>query len=132
ALGGIGQEAEENSGGTAFQTTKSRTHDIGGDLKYTISSDLTLDLTANTDFAQVEADDQQINLSPFAIFLPEKRLFFQERSSLFDFATGRDGRLFYSRRIGLTNDGEPLRIYGGGRLVGKLGDWDLGLMELQT
>ena len=132
ALGGIGQEAQPNPAGTAFHTIKNMTHDIGGDLKYTISSDLTLDLTANTDFAQVEADDQQINLSPFAIFLPEKRLFFQERSSLFDFATGRDGRLFYSRRIGLTDDGEPLRIYGGGRLVGKLGDWDLGLMELQT
>ena len=75
--------------------------DFGFDIKYNVTSDLTLDLTANTDFAQVEADEQQLNLTRFSIDFPEKRQFFQQRSGLFDFSFGRT-KLFYSRRIGLT------------------------------
>ena len=63
-------------------------YNAGIDIKYNINSNLTLDLTANTDFAQVEADDQQVNLTRYSLFFPEKRMFFQERSSLFDFSLG--------------------------------------------
>jgi hypothetical protein len=90
-------------------------------------------VTLNTDFAQVEADDQQINLTRFSLFFPEKRLFFQERSSNFDFnfETSEPNRLFYSRRIGIY-EGKPVRIYGGARLVGRVGRWDLGFLSMQT
>ena len=104
----------------------------GLDVKYNINSNLTLDLTANTDFAQVEADDQQVNLTRYSLFFPEKRKFFQERSSLFDFSLGgRRDNLFYSRNIGLV-DGQQIRIYGGARLTGRVGKWDMGLLDMQT
>ena len=74
----------------------------GLDVKYNINSNLTLDLTANTDFAQVEADDQQVNLTRYSLYFPEKRMFFQERASLFNFSLGGFSNLFYSRNIGLS------------------------------
>ncbi len=104
----------------------------GGDLKYGLTRDLTLDVTVNTDFAQAEADDQQINLTRFSLFFPEKRQFFQERAGIFDFRTGGVSRLFHSRRIGLTDDGEQVGLLGGARLVGRRGPWDVGLMTLMT
>jgi len=108
------------------------TKELGGDLRFSPTSNLTLDLTANTDFAQVEADDQQINLTRFALFFPEKRQFFQERASTFQFGTGGfSNRLFHSRRIGL-DDGEIVRIYGGARAVGRLGGLDFGFLDMQT
>ena len=86
----------------------------------------------NTDFAQVEADQQQINLTRFPLFFPEKRQFFQERSSTFDFGTGGFlNRLFHSRRIGL-DSGDRVRIYGGGRAVGRIGSTDVGFLSMQT
>src|SRR5512134_3866841 len=91
-----------------------------------------MDLTVNTDFAQVEADDQQVNLTRFSLFYPEKRQFFQERASIFEFRTGGLSRLFHSRRIGLTDDGRPVRILGGARLVGHWSGWDVGVLDLQT
>jgi len=104
----------------------------GLDIKYNINSNLTLDLTANTDFAQVEADDQQVNLTRYSLFFPEKRMFFQERSSLFSFGLGGfSDNLFYSRNIGISN-GNPVRIYGGARLVGRIGNWDMGFLDMQT
>lgn len=104
----------------------------GIDVKYNINSNLTLDLTANTDFAQIEADDQQVNLTRYSLFLPEKRKFFQERSSSFDFSLGgHSDNLFYSRNIGIA-DGYPIRIFGGARLTGRMGKWDLGLLDMQT
>ncbi|MFC2117674.1 DUF5916 domain-containing protein [Bacteroidota bacterium] len=103
----------------------------GLDVKYGLSSNLTLDVTVNTDFAQVEADDQMVNLSRFSLFFPEKRLFFQERSSIFNFSIGGSNNLFYSRRIGIY-EGELVRIYGGVRLTGKVGAWDLGFLDMQT
>lgn len=106
--------------------------EVGGDLKYGLTNNLTLDLTVNTDFAQVEADDQQVNLTRFSLFFPEKRQFFQERASIFDFRTGGVSRLFHSRRIGLTDDGEVVRLLGGARLVGRTGEWDVGFMNMQT
>ncbi|WP_437622068.1 DUF5916 domain-containing protein [Sorangium sp. So ce1151] len=108
-------------------------YSAGVDAKYGVTSELTLDLTVNTDFAQVEADDEQINLTRFPLFFPEKRQFFLERAGIFEFkfnASG-DGRLFHSRRIGLA-EGEPVAILGGARLAGRVGRWDLGALDIQT
>ena len=106
--------------------------EIGGDLRYSPTSNLALDLTVNTDFAQVEADNQQVNLTRFPLFFPEKRQFFQERASTFQFNTGGSSdRLFHSRRIGL-EDGEIVRIWGGVRAVGRIGGLDYGLLDMQT
>ena len=106
--------------------------ELGIDLKYNITNNLTLDVTLNTDFAQAEADDQQVNLTRFPLFFPEKRQFFQERAGIFNFRTlGRFGRIFYSRRIGL-HDGQIVPIIGGTRLVGRIGTWDVGLLNIQT
>jgi len=132
ALAGGGESAALNRGGTAFQHNREWSREIGGDLKYSISNNATLDLTVNTDFAQVEADDQQINLTRFSLFFPEKRQFFQERAGIFDFRTGGLSRLFHSRRIGLTEDGRPVRILGGARLAGRFGRWDVGVLNMQT
>ncbi len=104
----------------------------GLDVKYGLSSNLILDFTVNTDFSQVEADDQKINLTRMALFLPEKRLFFLERSDIFNFNSSGNNNLFYSRRIGLSEDCDPIRIYGGGRFTGKFKEWDLGLLNIQT
>jgi hypothetical protein len=92
---------------------------------------MTLDLTLNTDFAQVEADDQMVNLTRFSLYFPEKRQFFLERASIFDFNTGLSNTLFYSRRIGL-NEEEIIPIIGGVRLIGRQGPWDIGVMDMQT
>jgi hypothetical protein len=131
ALGGVSWRAELNPQGTRYLRPHDGTYEGGVDLKYSPTSNLALDLTANTDFAQVEADDQQVNLTRFSLFFPEKRQFFQERSAIFDFGTGGQSRLFHSRTIGLAN-GEPVRIYGGARLVGRAGGLDLGFLDLQT
>ncbi len=130
-LGGYGQTSELNENETAFLRSDDPSFEAGLDIKYGITSNLTLDVTLNTDFAQVEADDEQINLTRFSLFFPEKRLFFQERSSIFDFNLGGPNRLFYSRSIGI-HDEKPVRIYGGVRLVGRLGPWDLGFLSMQT
>ena len=131
ALGGMEQTSQLNAVETGFRQQRDLTHEIGGDLKYNVASNLTLDLTANTDFAQVEADPQRVNLTRFSLFFPEKRRFFQERASTFAFNTGGEDRLFNSRRIGLV-EGEPVRIWGGARLVGHVGDWDVGFIGMQT
>ena len=115
-----------------WRSERDPTTEVGGDIKYSPTSNLALDLTVNTDFAQVEADDQQINLTRFALFFPEKRQFFQERASTFDFNTGgMFNRLFHSRQIGL-DQGEIVRIYGGGRAVGRLEGTDFGFLNMQT
>src|SRR5207302_11394634 len=95
----------------------------GVDAKMALSPTLTADLTVNTDFALVEADQQVINLTWFPLFFPEKREFFLESSGLFDFGTSGRAQLFYSRRIGLTADGVAVPIVGGARLTGKVGPW---------
>ncbi len=130
-LGGIERSFELNDPETAYLHDDHPTYEAGLDVKYGLTSNLTLDLTLNTDFAQVEADDQQINLTRFSLFFPEKRLFFQERSAIFDFRFSESNRLFYSRRIGI-HDGDPVRIYGGARAVGRVGGWDLGFIDMQT
>ncbi len=136
-LGGQGRVYELNEAETAYQRKDDSLTEAGLDVKYGLTSNLTLDLTANTDFAQVEADDVQVNLTRFSLFFPEKRLFFQERASIFEFNLGGENRLFYSRRIGIYEDEEEdevkaVRLYGGLRLVGRVGGWDLGFMNMQT
>jgi hypothetical protein len=116
---------------TAYHPIRNMVYEGGLDMKYGVNNNLTIDVTVNTDFAQVEADKQQANLTRFSLFFPEQRLFFQERSSNFDFNFGGPNRLFYSRRIGLY-EGEQVRIYGGARLVGRVGSWDLGVLSMQT
>lgn len=116
---------------SASSRTWERVGEVGLDLRYGLTPNLTLDLTINTDFAQVEADEQQVNLTRFSIFFPEKRRFFQERGAIFEYGMAGQERLFHSRRVGLAN-GRPVRIYGGMRVVGRVGDWDLGVLNMQT
>ena len=106
---------------------------FGVDVKYGITQGLTADLTYNTDFAQVEADQQQVNLTRFSLFFPEKREFFLENSGTFGFGgAGADvPTLFYSRRIGL-EAGRLVPILGGGRLTGRAGGFEVGLLSIQT
>jgi hypothetical protein len=111
--------------------------DAGLDVKYGITRNLTADVTFNTDFAQVEVDEQQVNLTRFNLFFPEKREFFLEGRGNFDFARGINARgagiptLFFSRRIGLQGANVvPLRA--GGRLTGKVGSFDVGALNIQT
>ena len=102
----------------------------GGEINYDISPTLKLNLTLNTDFAQVESDRREVNLSRFSIFYPEKRQFFLEGSTYFDMSVS-SARLFYSRRIGI--DGNSfIPIIGGGRLFGKINKTSIGIMTLQT
>lgn len=107
--------------------------EFGVDAKYSITSSLTLDLTLNTDFAQVEADDQQVNLDRFSLFFPEKRPFFLENSGQFTVGTPREAELFFSRRIGIGARGTPVPIDGGARLSGKIGETtNVGLLFMQS
>ncbi len=101
AITGYQQDYTLNEASTAYDLEGSPKINAGLDAKYGITNNLTLDVTINTDFAQVEADDQQINLTRFSLFFPEKRTFFQERSSIFNFGFEGRNNLFYSRRIGL-------------------------------
>ena len=126
--------------------------DAGLDAKIGITQNLTADLTYNTDFAQVEVDEQQVNLTRFSLFFPEKREFFLEGRGIFDFARGASASrrssalradpggffgggnaptLFYSRRIGL-EAGAVVPIIGGGRMTGKAGAFDVGALNIQT
>jgi hypothetical protein len=131
ALGGLGHSNILNEAETGYRREDQGVHQVGLDLKYGLASNLTLDLTFNTDFAQVEADDEQVNLTRFSLFFPEKRLFFQERAAVFEYSLGGNDRLFHSRRIGLV-DGEQVPIRAGSRVVGRLGGWDVGFLDIQT
>ena len=115
--------------------------DVGVDLKYSVTSGLTFDATYNTDFAQVEVDNQQINLNRFNLFFPEKRPFFLENAGVFSVnnqgpASGMNlgqTELFFSRRIGIDDAGAPIPILGGARLSGKVSDGvTIGFLNMQT
>lgn len=105
---------------------------VGIDGKLAVSSTMTADLTINTDFAQVESDQQVINLTRFPTFFPEKREFFLESSGIFDIGTLERTQLFYSRRIGIDSTGAPVPILGGARVYGKVGPWGIGLLDTRT
>ena len=130
-LGGISRNWELNETGDDYVSSNDPKLTGGLDVKYNLNNNLTLDFTVNTDFAQVEADDEQVNLTRYSLFFPEKRLFFQERSSIFSFSLGGPQDLFYSRNIGIM-DGEMVAIPGGVRLVGRLGKWDVGFLDMNT
>ncbi|MGQ0737144.1 MAG: DUF5916 domain-containing protein, partial [Acidobacteriota bacterium] len=121
-----------NDDRTLQTDTVRRTGDIGLDLKWGVRADLTLDLTVNTDFAQVEADVEQVNLTRFPLFFPEKRPFFLENAQLFQLGQPQNVDLFFSRRIGLSPSGEPIDILAGGRLSGKLAGYNVALLNMQT
>ncbi len=105
----------------------------GADLKYSVTPSLTLDGTFRTDFAQVEVDDEQINLDRFTLFFPEKRPFFLENAGLFSVGQSGAVDIFFSRRIGLGDQGDQIPIIGGGRLSGKIGtDTNVGFLNMQT
>ena len=108
------------------------TPDVGGDIKYSITPSLTLDVTYNTDFAQVEVDDQQVNLDRFNLFFPEKRPFFLENAGLFTVGSPGEVDLFFSRRIGIGDEGNLVPIIGGARLSGKLNRTNIGLLSMFT
>ena len=115
--------------------------DVGLDVKYGVTQNLVADLTVNTDFAQVEADEQQVNLTRFSLFFPEKREFFLENQGIFAFGGARSAGaggggtdtpvLFYSREIGLDR-GQAVPMEVGGRLTGRMGLFSVGLMNIQT
>ena len=119
--------------------------DAGLDVKWSLTQNLTADVTINPDFAQVEVDEQQVNLTRFSLSFPEKREFFLEGSGVYNFGSGGfsgggggggGGRgamptLFYSRRIGLEG-GQPVPVLGGGRLTGKIGSFEVGAINMQT
>ncbi|HEX6324444.1 MAG TPA: DUF5916 domain-containing protein [Vicinamibacterales bacterium] len=106
--------------------------EIGADVKYSITPSLTLDVTVNTDFAQVEVDEQQINLDRFTLFFPEKRPFFLENAGLFSVGSPGEAEIFFSRSIGIGPQGEPIPILAGARLSGRVGGATIGLLNMQT
>jgi Domain of unknown function (DUF5916)/Carbohydrate family 9 binding domain-like len=139
----IAVDSTRPSGGAAFDNGRH----VGADVKYGVTPSLTLDVTAKPDFAQAEADEQQVNLTQFSLYYPEKREFFLENSGTFYFGDiPRESRLgnnrfqppeeemllFFSRRIGLTSAGDAIPIDAGARLTGRAGAYGVGLMTIQT
>jgi hypothetical protein len=117
----------------------SAVRDIGLDARYGVTAGLNLDVTVNTDFAQVEVDEQQVNLTRFPLLFPEKRDFFLENANFFTMGTGSSFTsaqvqtdLFFSRRIGLSENGQPIPIVGGARMAGKSGKNNVGVLDIQT
>lgn len=112
------------------------TADAGVDLKYRLTSNMTADLTVNTDFAQVESDQEQFNLTPYSLFFPEKREFFLEGADIFRFGERAQEHgmpttlLFFSRTIGLSEDGKEVPVLGGARVTGKAGRYDIGVLDI--
>lgn len=106
--------------------------EAGVDVKLGITPSLTLDATYNTDFAQVEVDEQRTNLTRFPLFFPEKRPFFLENAGVFSAGTPQAVELFFSRRIGIDTLGNPVPILGGGRVTGRVAGLTVGTMQLFT
>jgi len=106
--------------------------EFGGDVKVGLTPGITLDLTMNTDFAQVEVDEQQIDLTRFSLFFPEKRPFFLENAGRFAVGSNRSAQVFFSRRIGIARSGAPVPIEWGSRLSGRAGGMDIGMLHMRT
>lgn len=116
----------------ALQASTTWPREVGADAKIGVTPALTLDLTVNTDFAQVEVDDQRVNLTRFPIFFPEKRPFFLENAGVFSAGTPQAVDLFFTRRIGIGDNGNPQAILGGGRLSGRVAGTTVGLLHMVT
>jgi hypothetical protein len=111
--------------------TEKLTSNLGGEVNYNITPNLKAGITINTDFAETEVDDRQINLTRFPLFFPERRAFFLEGSNIFLFAPSSNPNPYFSRRIGL-QDGRPIPIRHGGRLIGRVKNTDLGFLHVRT
>lgn len=124
---GLAQYDKQDSQNAKFPLTG------GLDVKYGLRSNLVLNLSGNTDFADTDVDQVQFNLTPFKIFIPEKRQFFLENAGVFDFNLGDQDQLFFSRQIGIDQiTGQQVPINGGGKLTGTMGRLALGVMEVDT
>lgn len=119
-----GMESDESEEGSEFN--------YGLDVKYPVTSDITLNVTTHTDFAQVETDRERINLTRFSLFYPEKREFFLEGQEIYDFDSGYFQKVYHSRRIGISPEREQIPILGGLNLAGKAGPYSLGILNIQT
>ena len=120
-----------SSGGDLVESENNS--EFGFDIKYSITPSLTLDATYNTDFAQVEADEQQVNLDRFSLFFPEKRSFFLENAGQFSVGDSEEVEMFFSRRIGIGDEGDLLPIEGGVRLSGKIGNsTNVGFLHMNS
>ena len=126
ALGRVSKDFESDPSETKFKPA------FGADIKYSITPAVTLDLTYNTDFAQVEVDQEQVNLDRFNLFFPEKRPFFLENAGQFSVGSPGEVDLFFSRRIGIGPEGEIVPIIGGARLSGKIKNTNIGFLNLFT
>lgn len=126
---GLGQ-ASRHGGEEPERGDTDLTGDAGIDVKWGITTGFTADFTVRPDFAQVEADQQQVNLTRFPLFFPEKREFFLENAGLFDFGAPQKVQAFFSRRIGLDDAGQPVPLAGGARLTGRTGPWSIGALEV--
>jgi hypothetical protein len=126
---GAGRTDEDN---LAVVDQRKNQFDVGVDVKWGVTPNMTADFTVNTDFAQVESDEQQVNLTRFPLFFPEKRPFFLENAQTFQFGAPQEVDLFFSRRIGLSNSGLPIPILAGARMSGKIGGYNVGVLDMQT
>src|SRR5437879_6171385 len=121
------------SAASQFAPGHAETAKTGLDAKIAAAPTLTLDVTANTDFSQVEVDEQVVNLTRFPVFFPEKRPFFLESSGTFDFGQTDRISMFYSRRIGIDSaSGSPVPLDAGARLSGRIGHERIGLLAVRT
>jgi hypothetical protein len=126
---GAGRTDEDN---LARVDQRKNQFDVGVDVKWGVTPNMTADFTVNTDFAQVESDEQQVNLTRFPLFFPEKRPFFLENAQTFQFGAPQEVDLFFSRRIGLSATGFPIPILAGARMSGKIGAYNVGVLDMQT
>jgi hypothetical protein len=126
---GAGRTDEDN---LALVDQRKNEFDVGVDVKWGVTPTVTADFTVNTDFAQVESDEQQVNLTRFQLFFPEKRPFFLENAQTFQFGAPQEVDLFFTRRIGLSPTGLPISILGGARMSGKIGEYNIGILDMQT
>ncbi|PYS40188.1 MAG: hypothetical protein DMG14_11320 [Acidobacteria bacterium] len=125
---------------STIPSMKDETHSVSDvgleDLKYRVTSDFTADFTLNTDFAEADVDTQVLNLTRFPVFFPEKREFFIEGGSIFDFGPGggaaSEFKFFFSRQIGLSADRQVIPIRWGSKFTGKSRGWTIGLLDAQT
>lgn len=132
ALGNVVTSGEKPLQGLNRSVPTDLKNNVGVDLKYNLTPSLALDGTVNTDFAQVEVDDQQVNLDRFSLFFPEKRPFFLENSGFFTVGNPGEVDLFFSRRIGISPTGQRIPIVAGARVSGKAGKFNVGLLNMQT